>query len=313
MSLLIVRPGLLTTVQDLGRFGSQDVGVSVSGSMDWFSHRLANCLVGNDETAATLEVTLIGPEIAFEADATIAITGAHFEITCGGQPIPTGSSVRVAGGQAIRFGRLLRGARAYIAVAGGIQTPVVLGSRATHLVTGLGGVEGRAVAPGDRLPIGSMAVEWPVRTASGLPLPNNRFARLRVMRGPQDDWFAEAAFKTLFNAEFLVSSRSNRMGFRLEGPGLARSRAGEPISEPVAMGAIQVPGSGEPIMLMADRQTAGGYPKIGHVITADLPLAGQLAPGDRVGFVECNRKDAMAALLNLERQLLRWPAGPAQA
>ncbi|MEO8678729.1 MAG: biotin-dependent carboxyltransferase family protein [Vicinamibacterales bacterium] len=305
MALVILRPGLLSTVQDLGRFGHQASGVSVAGPMDVFSHRLANQLVGNEPDAATIEVTLIGPEIEFETDTTIAIAGAQFDVACEGRLVPIGASVAVSHGQRLRFGRLHQGARAYLAVAGGLKTPPVLGSRATHLVSHIGGLEGRALAAGDRLPIDEGAPVVPARKSIGLTLPTGGRTRLRVMRGPQDEWFAPEAFQALSSVSFRVSPRSNRMGYRLEGPPLVRSRDGEPISEPVGMGAIQVPGAGEPILLMADHQTAGGYPKIGYVISADLPLAGQLAPGDFVEFVACTRQDAVGALIARERQLLR--------
>jgi len=305
-ALLIVKPGLVTTVQDLGRFGYQASGVPVAGPMDAFSHRLANQLVGNDPDAATIEVTLIGPEIAVEADTTIAITGAQFEVSYDGRLLPIGASVNVSRGGQLRFGRVHQGARAYLAVAGGIQTPVVLGSRATHLVSRMGGVNGRALVAGDRLPVVEPSASVRARKATGLTLPTGGRARLRVIPGPQEEWFAPSAFQALSSVSFRVSPRSNRMGYRLEGPPLVRSREGELISEPVGMGAIQVPGAGEPILLMADRQTAGGYPKIGHVISADLPLAGQLAPGDFVEFVACTQQEAIAALISRERQLLRF-------
>lgn len=302
----IAKPGLLTSVQDLGRHGHQPVGVPVAGPMDSFSHRLANQLVGNEAEAATLEVTLIGPELVIEAETTLAIAGAVFEVTCDGRPVPMGGSFAVQPGQRLKFGRLVQGARAYVAVAGGILTIPVLGSRATHLVSRMGGHEGRALLAGDRLPVLARPAPRPPRKAAGLNLPTGGRARLRVVPGPQDDWFRADAIRTMAGASFRISPRSNRMGYRLEGPPLARAREGELISEPVGMGAIQVPGAGEPILLMADRQTAGGYPKIGHVISADLPLAGQLAPGDFIEFSVCSRQDAVTALIARERQLLRF-------
>ena len=305
-ALHVVKPGLLTTVQDLGRFGCQESGVPVGGPMDAFSHRLANQLVGNDVAAATLEITLIGPELLVEADTTVAISGAHFEVACDDRSIPMGVSFAVQAGQRLKFGRLLEGARAYLAVAGGVQTPSVLGSRATHLVSRMGGLDGRALASGDRVPIQTVTPARPHRKAAGLTLPSKGRALLRVMPGPQDHWFEPDALKTFSGVSFRISPRSNRMGYRLQGPPLPRIRDGELISEPVGIGAIQVPAAGEPILLMADRQTAGGYPKIGHVIAADLPLAGQLAPGDFIEFVLCTRQEAVAALIARERQLLRF-------
>jgi len=305
-ALQIIRPGLLTTIQDLGRYGHQASGVPVAGPMDTFSHRLANQLAGNDPDAATLEVTLIGPELIAEVDTTMAIAGAQFEVTCGDRAVATGASFTVQGGQRIKFGRVLQGARAYLAVAGGVQTRPVLGSRATHLVSRMGGLEGRALVAGDRVPIAAAATPRPARKSIGLTLPSNGRSSLRVMPGPQADWFHSDALKTMTGGSFRISPRSNRMGYRLEGPPLARLREGELISEPLGIGAIQVPAAGEPILLMADRQTAGGYPKIGYVITADLPLAGQLAPGDFIDFVLCSRQEAVAALIARERQLLRF-------
>lgn len=304
--LHVIRPGLLTTVQDLGRYGHQDSGVPVAGPMDVFSHRLANQLAGNDADAATLEITLIGPEIGVDTGATMAISGAHFEVTCDDRPVPMGTSFEMRAGQRLKFGRLLQGARAYLAVAGGVQTPPVLGSRATHVVSRMGGLDGRPLAAGDRVPIAAPAPPHRPRKAPGLTLPTKGRALLRVVPGPQDHWFERDALKTIAGVSFRISPSSNRMGYRLQGPPLPRVHEGELISEPVGLGAIQVPAAGEPILLMADRQTAGGYPKIGHVIGADLPLAGQLAPGDFIEFVLCTRQEAVAALIARERQLLRF-------
>jgi antagonist of KipI len=302
-SIRVLRPGLLTTIQDLGRWGHQADGVPVAGPMDTFSHRLANLLVGNPEDAATLEVTLIGPELEFDAETAIAVCGGDFDITCNGRPVAINASASVPSGARLQFGRRRSGARAYLAVGGGVRTVPVLGSRATHVVSAMGGLNGRALTAGDRVPIARAPM--PVsRRAPGLTLPSGR-ARLRLLPGPQADWFDPEATRSLSTVAFRVSPRSNRMGYRLEGPPLARARHDEPISEPVAFGAIQVPPAGEPILLMADRQTAGGYAKIGSVIAADLPIAGQLAPGDFIEFSFCSRQEAAAALIARERPLLR--------
>lgn len=304
--LLVVKPGLLTTVQDRGRYGYQAAGVPVAGPMDAFSHRLANQLAGNEVDAATLEITLLGPELIVEADTTMAIAGAQFEVACDDRAVPLNASFPVQRGQRIKFGRIVQGARAYLAVAGGIQTDPVLGSRATHLVSHMGGVSGRALVSGDRVPILDDAGLRPSRKSAGLTLPSKGRALLRVMAGPQADWFQTDALKTIAGVSFRISPQSNRMGYRLQGPPLVRTRADELISEPLGIGAIQVPSAGEPILLMADRQTAGGYPKIGYVISADLPLAGQLAPGDFIEFHLCSQQEAVAALIARERQLLRY-------
>ena len=307
-ALHIVKPGLLTTVQDLGRYGHQASGVPVAGPMDTFSHRLANQLVGNEVDAATLEITLTGPEMIVEADTTMAIAGGQFEVTCDDRPLGLGASFAVARGQRVKFGRVLEGARAYLAVAGGVRTEPLLGSRATHLVSRMGGFKGRALAAGDRLPIASDPRLRPLRKSVGLTLPTKGRALLRVMPGPQADWFHADALRAIASVSFRISPQSNRMGYRLQGPPLARARADELISEPLGIGAIQVPAAGEPILLMADRQTAGGYPKIGYVISADLPVAGQLAPGDFIEFHVCTHQEAVTALISRERQLLRSAA-----
>ena len=305
-ALVVVKPGLLTSVQDLGRYGHQASGVPVAGPMDTFSHRLANQLAGNEPDAATLEITLIGPELIVEADTTVAIAGALFEVVCDHRAAPPNASFAVRRGQRLKFGRIEQGARAYLAVAGGIQTAPVLGSRATHLVSRMGGFNGRALQAGDRVPILTDTGVRPQRKSGGLTLPTRGRALLRVMAGPQADWFEADALTTIGGVSFRISPQSNRIGYRLQGPPLVRAREGELISEPVGIGAIQVPSAGEPILLMADRQTAGGYPKIGYVISADLPLAGQLAPGDFIEFHLCSAPEAVAALIARERQLLRF-------
>ncbi len=303
-SIRVVKPGLLTTVQDLGRWSHQSAGVAVAGPMDAFSHRLANHLVGNAPEAATLETTLIGPVLEIETDTMLAVTGADFDMTCGGRSVPLGTTFRAARGDVLRFGRRRLGARAYLAFAGGgVLCEPVLGSRATHVVSRMGGHEGRALAAGDRLPIAAAAL-CPHNRVRGLTLPTAGRARLRVLPGPQDEWFGPDAWHTLTSVSFRISPRSNRMAYRLEGPPLMRLRHDEPISEPVNIGAIQVPSAGEPILLMADRQTAGGYPKIGHMIAADLCVAGQLAPGEFIEFDRCTYREAVAALIARERELM---------
>ena len=304
-SIFVHRPGLLTTVQDLGRWGHQAWGVPVAGPMDSYSHRLANLLVHNLPDAAALEVTLIGPDLEFDAPSHVALCGAEFDVTLDGHPVPAATSVAVPRGGRLQFGRRHAGARAYLAVAGGIRTPPVLGSRATHVVSGMGGCHGRALVAGDRLEFVASAGPIGGRRAPLMTLPPSGRGRLRILPGPQADWFTSDAMHAVTTVSFRISPRSNRMGYRLEGPPLPRGREDEPISEPLTFGAIQVPAAGSPILLMADRQTAGGYPKIGVVIAADWPIAGQLAPGDFVEFAWCTRREAAAALIARERPLLR--------
>ena len=302
----VIRGGMLTTVQDTGRWGYQSRGVPVAGPMDPFSHRLANALVGNDRAAATLEVTLLGPELEFEDERVIAVTGADFEITLDGKAAPVGAPFMAGAESHLRFGPRRRGARAYLAIGGGIAVPPLLGSRSTHVISAMGGLGGRALKTGDRLPLGVADATRPTATRvidPLLPLPE-RPARLRVLLGPQADAFASEAFEALQSAPYTVGQQSDRMGFRLEGPRLIHARSADIISDATALGALQVPASGQPILLMADRQTTGGYPKIATVISADLPIAGQLGPGDTLLFAVCTPREAMAALIGQERVLM---------
>ena len=299
----VLRPGLLTTIQDRGRFGHQDRGVPVAGPMDWYSFRLANALVGNVGDAAAIEATIVGPELRFEQPTMIAIAGADLQATLDGSPVPIHSARECAAGSVLRFGERHGGARTYLAVDGGFDVPPVLGSRATHVISGLGGIDGRALRAGDQLALGPRA-EMSTSPPRGPFRVANGGARLRVMRGPQDDHFDKSALDLLQRTRFTISPQSDRMGYRLRIPDPASripARAeGAMISDATFTGGLQIPPSGDPILLMADRQTTGGYPQIATVITADLPLAGQLAPGDWIEFTECTRSDAIAALNELE-------------
>ena len=300
-SMTVTRGGMLTTVQDLGRWGHQHLGVPVAGPMDWYSHRLANRLAGNPEEAAALEITLVGPELTPSADVTCAIAGASFEVTCDGAPVTVNASFVARRGVPVKFRSRVRGARAALAVKGGFSVTPVLGSRATSLISRMGPFGGRALAPGDVLGIGS---DDGAGSSAGRPLPlPEGGARLRVMPGPHQSRFTEDAVRLLHDARFTVTPDSNRMGYRLDGAVLARTDQVEMLSDATPIGSIQVPPSGLPILLMADRQTTGGYPKIATVITADLPLAGQLAPGDWIEFAPCTRETAIEALRHREAAL----------
>lgn len=307
-TVTVVRPGLFTTIQDRGRWGYQASGVPVSGALDIVSHSLANLLVGNTVDAATLEVTLAGPELRIEQDTHVVVTGADLQATVDGMATPPGIAVHCRSGSVLRFGERRSGARAYVGFDGGVDVAPVLGSRATHVGAALGGVDGRPLAGGDRLPLGPSIGVRPLHATAHVKGsdPSARFAggaRLRVLPGPQDDFFPESALTLLERTRFLVTPQSNRMGYRLSGASLPRAGAREMISDAAFVGAIQVPASGEPILLMSDRQTTGGYPQIATVITADLPLAGQLAPGDWVEFARCTRAEAIAALRDQEATL----------
>jgi len=302
-SLTIVRPGMLTTIQDLGRWGHQASGVPVAGPMDSYSHRLANRLVANDDSAATLEITLLGPELEATGDVLCAVAGAQFDLTTDSGTVSCGRAFELKHGARLRFGRRTAGARASLAVRGGFDVVPVFGSRATSVISRMGPFGGRPLAPGDILPVGHQ----PARTDSvsgpyALPLPQGG-ARLRAIPGPHDAMFTPDAINVFFSGTYTVTPASNRMGYRLEGPSVARAGGGDILSDATPLGSVQVPLSGQPILLMADRQTTGGYPKIATVISADTPLAGQLAPGDWVQFSPCTRAEALDALHRLERRL----------
>jgi antagonist of KipI len=277
--------------------------------MDPVAHRLANALVGNGRTAATIEVTLAGPELRFAQSTRVAVAGADLSASIDDTPVPRDRAVECGPGSLLRFGRRCEGARAYVACDGGICVPPVLGSRSTHVVSGLGGMQGRRLRSGDLLPLGPAAAARPPRSrpahVAALSRPTTSPARLRVMPGPQAGAFERGALDVFERGVYAVSSQSDRMGYRLTGGVRFRSRDdGEMISDTVFVGAVQVPPSGDPILLMADRQTTGGYPQIAIVITADLPVAAQLAPGDTVRFEFCSRADAVAALVADEKALL---------
>jgi KipI family sensor histidine kinase inhibitor len=303
-SITVLRSGLFTTIQDDGRWGHQASGVPVSGPMDRVSHRVANALVGNEQTAALLEATLVGPEIRIESQAVLAVTGADLGARLDGEDVPLHRPIRCKPGAILRFGERRAGARAYIAFSGGITVPPVLGSRATHAHCGLGGVDGRAIAAGERLSLGQERSLGPWRVISVPPPTMTGGAKLRVLPGPQLDSFPAAAFDVLQRTRFTVTSQSDRMGYRLVGGTIPRVEDHEMISDVTFAGALQVPPSGDPILLMADRQTTGGYPQIATVITADLPVAGQLAPGDWIEFEVCTRHQAMSALIAQEGAIL---------
>ena len=302
----VIEPGLFTTIQDAGRWGHQRTGVAVSGVMDWLSFRAANLLVGNPDTAAVLEATITGPALRFEGATAVAIAGADLGAMLDGRELQPGKCVEAIAGSELRFGRRRKGARAYIAFGGGLHVDPVLGSVATHTVSGMGGLDGRALRAGDRLPLAegrqtkvgrsNVAMDW-VRTGAA-PV------RVRVLPGPQADRFPAASIAQLTAETFTITPQSNRMGYRLAG-GSVLPPAGEMISDATFTGAIQVPPSGEPILLMADRQTTGGYAQLATVITADLPLAAQLAPNDSIRFSICTQADARAALAERELMLAR--------
>lgn len=293
----VIRPGFLTTVQDLGRVGFQRYGVSVSGAMDPLAMRIGNRLVGNPDRAAGLEVTLQGLELQFETDAVIAVTGGNLSPSLDGVAIPNWTAVAVKARARLSFAARCSGGRAYLTVAGGIDIPPVLGSRSTHIQSGTGGLQGRALAKQDLLYSGrppSNSSRFIGQTIPPDILPMYSPAPiLRVVAGPQHDLFAAAeTLQALVSGHYTLTTQSDRMGYRLAGPALTHLDRADIASDATPLGAIQVPADQQPILLMADRQTTGGYPKIAVVISADIPAAAQLVPGDRLRFSFVDAKEA---------------------
>lgn len=306
MGIHVNSPGMLSTVQDLGRWGFQNLGVPVAGPMDRYSHRFANALLGNPSGSATLEITLLGPELSFGLATRVAVTGAEFELALDEKLVPMNEPVVVAAGSKLCFGERRVGARAYLAVEGGFDVPEVLGSRSTHLPSQTGGMGGRALMTGDvlhSLSFNGKKLQTPRLRNSLLRLPSGG-ARIRVMFGPQERLFTPSGTKTFFTSRYVISNQSNRMGYRLAGPPISLAPSVSVLSDATPTGTIQVPGSGQPIILMADGQTTGGYPKLATAITADLPLLGQLSPGDWVEFEVCDRAGALRALIAQEQTQL---------
>jgi biotin-dependent carboxylase-like uncharacterized protein len=296
----VISPGPLTTIQDLGRAGWAHIGVPRSGAADRESLRLANRLVGNDQGAAALETTLAGPQLRFGGKATVALTGAQVNARVGDRPVAMDSPVEVGEGETLKVGNAKVGLRTYIAFAGGIDVPLVLESAATDTLTGLGPA---ALTRGQILTLGgrgagqapAVAAPQAANTPADAPaaaVPHTEAARssapgppcLRLILGPRDDWFTAGAITRLTSAPFTVTPASNRIGLRLDGPTLERARTDELLSEGLAPGAIQVPAGGQPILLLADHPTTGGYPVIAVVTEADLPVAAQLRPGQQLRF-----------------------------
>lgn len=318
--IALLKPGLLTTVMDLGRPGYQRHGVVVGGALDRFAARVANMIVGNDDNAALLEIAQLGPELRFEVPALVAWCGGGFEPRVGGEALPRDRAVRVAAGETIRFGAARSGLRAWLAIAGGIDVPVVLGSRSTYRRAGFGGWHGRPLQAGDRLLVGApsdfavarmksatRASAWTVRPETlGLPAAGGI---VRALRGPEWDAFSAGAQRAFFAATWTVTKDADRMGARLAGPALPRADEREMISEGVDEGVVQVPAGGAPIVLLASRQTVGGYARIACVASVDLGRMAQLAPGATLRFEPITLAEAHGLYLRRERDLNRVRLG----
>lgn len=318
----VERAGFLTTVQDLGRAGHRASGVSLGGALDLHSLRVANLLVGNEERAAGLEATLGTVRLRLTDDRLVAWCGGPFAVRIGETPLPAGRAGRVRAGEEVSAAAPPNGARIWLAISGGIEVPLVLGSRSTDLRGHFGGLDGRSLRDGDRLLLGkpstqsarimrelasvriaawSAPAEW-ANTAARHPF-------LRVVRGTDWNRFNGLTIQYFTTPLFSVSADSDRVGVRLQGPAFARRDDADLLSEPVAPGTIQVPPNGEPILLLGDCQTLGGYPKIAHVVTVDLPAAAQLRPGDAVRFAEISLAEAQQLLSEREEDVQRFRVG----
>ena len=299
----VIEPGLLTSVQDVGRFGYLRHGVPVSGAMDPVALRLANLLVGNQEDEACLEITLAGPRLQFRSSAVIAVTGADLSPSINGSPVGTWESAVVKQGDILTFEGQESGTRAYLAVAGGLDVPVVMGSKSTFMKAGIGGFEGRALKAGDllmtRLPNSSTGMSER-RILRSLVPSYDVSSPIRVILGPQDDRFTEAGLGVFLGEAFTVSAQSDRMGYRLQGPKIEHVSGPDIISDGIPFGGVQVSGDGQPIVLMADRGTSGGYTKPATVISADIGKVAQRMPGDEIRFQAVTLVEAHEALQELE-------------
>ncbi|GGF16022.1 biotin-dependent carboxyltransferase family protein [Hymenobacter cavernae] len=322
MSLSVISPGLLTTIQDLGRRGYRKEGVPTSGAMDTVALRVANLLVGNPERTAGIEITFLGPKIRFETDHLIALTGADLQPKLNGEPIKMNRPVAVRAGGVLTFGGLRAGSRAYLALSGGLAVPPVLGSQATYLRAGIGGLGGRAFKTGDAVPSAGLTELgrkiWQALIATQpahawaqakwtpdpklFPAPHES-PFVRAIRGQEYDLFSEQSQHDFWQQEFIVTSDSDRMGYRLQGPTLARQEPGEVLSSAVAFGTIQVPNEGNPIALLADHQTTGGYPRIAQVVAADFSCLAQVQLGRKIRFREVSLAEAQELYAQQEKAI----------
>jgi antagonist of KipI len=317
MNSVVTRAGFLTSVQDLGRTGFRQFGVSTSGALDSFALRVANLLVGNDAGAAGLEITLGGLQLRFEDERIVAWCGGELDVQIGSRTLPAGHVAHLQGGDELKFGRAQFGCRCWLAISGAIDVPIVLGSRSTDLRANFGGLEGRTLRDGDRLPLGEPRRSQTAATAGisswtaphDWASPASHHPILRFIRGIDWERFNASTLQRFTSEPFAVSPDSDRMGVRLDGPELKRDKETDLISEAVAPGTVQVPPGGKPILLLGDCQTIGGYPKIAHVITVDVGIAAQLRAGDSVRFFEVSLEDAHRLLMERERDFERFRIG----
>ncbi|TKC04274.1 5-oxoprolinase subunit C family protein [Pedobacter frigoris] len=305
MGIRILKPGLLSTVQDTGRYGHQKSGMVVSGAMDTLALKIGNMLLGNALAEAALECTLSGPELIFERDQLIAITGGNLSPQIDGVPLTMWKPVYVREGAKLSFGKATSGCRTYLSVYRGFDVPEVLGSKSTYLRGGMGGWEGRALKKDDFIPFnaiyqGQHKFDW---SAGKYLYPDLSNHKVRVIEGPEFGHFTAESIAAFFSQPFAISNEADRMGYRLTGQTLQRHETKEMLSAAVTFGTIQVPAQGVPIVLMADHQTTGGYPRIAQVISADLTLLAQMQPGREITFELITLEEAQALLLAQEQQM----------
>lgn len=313
MSIRVLRAGAFTSVQDRGRSGRQHDGVPVSGAMDDVALRVGNALVGNPGGAAALEATLVGPSLAFDVDAYVAVTGADMDARVNGRRLAPWWATPIHAGETLTLDAARVGCRSYIAIAGGFDVPEVLGSRSTYARAGFGGVQGRKLARGDVLATGVAEADAVAGGAKRRNAPRGvdvrhlelQRATVRIIPGPHLALLNHQSWRTLFESAFTLTPESDRMGLRFAGAPLVLSGAVELLSAGVAMGTVQLPPEGSPIILMADRQTTGGYPRLGEIATVDLPVLAQLRPGDQVRFAEVSAEEAERLYLEREREVVR--------
>lgn len=302
-------PGLHTTVQDTGRYGSQEFGIVPAGPMDPYAFKIANLLVGNHLNDAAIEMTMIGPSITFMEDTVIAVTGGHLTPVLGNTYIPLWTSIHAKKGDTLRFGKPQYGARAYLAIAGGILTEKVMGSRATYTKAMMGGLNGAALETGDHLP-GTALPPEELERLRGKKLSHRlrpfyqSHHMVRVVPDEEASCFTEESLSTFYTHSYKITPQSDRMGYRIEGKKVERRNGHDMLSSAVAFGSIQIPGDGAPIILMADRQTAGGYPKVGTIISHDLWKVAQLLSGQTLSFQKSSVEEGHR-WLEYERKLLK--------
>ena len=296
-----IKSGMLTTIQDFGRYGFQKFGMPVSGAMDTHSLQLANWLVGNERNEACFETTFLGPEIKFQTKTFIAITGAILHATLNGRPIRMNSNTAVSKGDVLVMGSVRKGMRAYLSVAGGISVPEIMKSKSTYLRGKMGGFEGRKIEDGDWVEINEGSQIDYREIPSQLLFIYPAVQTIRVLKGSESARFTDEGLKTFLGSTYEVSNQNDRMGYRLSGPPIKHKDGADIISSGITNGSIQVPGHGEPIIMMADHQTVGGYTKIANVITVDLPILAQMKAGDKLKFREINLDEAQD-LLKMENQ-----------